>query len=77
MLALRSDLRIVEVRGNLDTRLKKLRDGEFDALTVAVAGLERFDRLGELDQVFEVGECTPAAGSAMPKGANMQAISDR
>jgi hydroxymethylbilane synthase len=61
LLALRSDLRIVGVRGNLDTRLKKLRDGEFDALTVAIAGLERLDRLGELDQAFEVDECTPPA----------------
>lgn len=62
LLALRSDLRIVPVRGNLDTRLRKLRDGEFEALTVAVAGLERLGRLHELDQVFEVDECTPAVG---------------
>lgn len=62
ILALRSDIKIVPVRGNLDTRLRKLRDGEFDALTVAVAGLERLDRLHELDQAFEVHECTPAAG---------------
>jgi hydroxymethylbilane synthase len=65
LLALRADLRIVEVRGNLDTRLKKLRDGDFDALTVAVAGMERMGRLGELDQVFEVDECTPAAGQGV------------
>jgi hydroxymethylbilane synthase len=62
LLALRPDVRIVPVRGNLDTRLRKLRDGEFDALTVAVAGLERLDRLHELDQAFEADECTPAAG---------------
>jgi hydroxymethylbilane synthase len=62
MLALRPDVRIVPVRGNLDTRLRKLRDGEFDALTVAVAGLQRFERLQELDQAFGVDECTPAAG---------------
>jgi hydroxymethylbilane synthase len=62
MLALRHDLSIVPVRGNLDTRLRKVRDGEFDALTVAVAGLERLGRLHELDQAFEVDECTPAVG---------------
>jgi len=62
LLALRGDLQIVDVRGNLDTRLQKLRDGAFDSLTVAVAGVERLDRLGELDQVFEVDECTPPAG---------------
>lgn len=60
--ALRPDLRILPVRGNLDTRLRKLRDGELDALVVAVAGLERLGRLGELDQAFEADECTPAAG---------------
>lgn len=62
LLALRSDLQITPIRGNLDTRLRKLRDGEIDALTVAVAGLDRLGRLGELDQALEVDECTPAAG---------------
>jgi hydroxymethylbilane synthase len=62
LLALRSDLQITPIRGNLDTRLRKLRDGEIDALAVAVAGLERLGRLDELDQALEVDECTPAAG---------------
>jgi hydroxymethylbilane synthase len=62
LLALRSDLLVTPIRGNLDTRLRKLRDGEIDALTVAVAGLERLGRLGELDQALEADECTPAAG---------------
>lgn len=62
LLALRSDIEIAPVRGNLDTRLRKLRDGELEALTVAVAGLERLGRLGELDQALEADECTPAAG---------------
>ena len=62
LLALRDDLKMAPIRGNLDTRLRKVRDGEFDALTVAIAGLERLGRLGELDQGLEVDECTPAAG---------------
>jgi hydroxymethylbilane synthase len=62
LLALRPDLRILPVRGNLDTRLAKLRAGEFDALTLAVAGLARLGRLDELDHVFEADECTPPAG---------------
>ena len=62
LLALRSDLTMTPIRGNLDTRLRKLRDGEIDALTVAIAGLERLGRLAELDQALEVDECTPAAG---------------
>jgi hydroxymethylbilane synthase len=62
LLALRNDLQMVPIRGNLDTRLRKVRDGEVDALTVAIAGMERLNRLSELDQALEVDECTPAAG---------------
>jgi hydroxymethylbilane synthase len=62
LLALRCDLQMAPIRGNLDTRLQKLRGGEIDALTVAVAGMERLGRLAELDQVLEADECTPAAG---------------
>jgi hydroxymethylbilane synthase len=62
LLALRNDLQMVPIRGNLDTRLRKVRDGEVDALTVAIAGMERLRRLSELDQALEVDECTPAAG---------------
>ena len=39
--AIRSDLRVLDVRGNVDTRLKKLETGEFEALILAVAGLRR------------------------------------
>jgi hydroxymethylbilane synthase len=46
----RPDLRIQMLRGNLDTRLRKLRDGEFDAIVLAAAGLKR---MGWLDQVTE------------------------
>lgn len=62
LLALRPDLTILPVRGNLDTRLRKLRDGELEALVLAVAGLARLGRLDELDQVFDVESCTPAVG---------------
>jgi hydroxymethylbilane synthase len=41
LLALRSDLRIEPLRGNIDTRIKKLRAGEFDAIVLAMAGLKR------------------------------------
>jgi hydroxymethylbilane synthase len=62
LLALRDDLQMTPIRGNLDTRLRKLHDGEIEALTVAIAGMERLGRLAELDQALEVDECTPAAG---------------
>ena len=62
LLAMRPDLRVSPILGNLDTRLAKLQAGEFDALILAVAGLERLGRRDELAQVFEVDECTPCVG---------------
>ena len=56
--ALRDDLDVVEVRGNIDTRLRKLRDGEYDALVLALAGLRRLGL--EADGVLD--ELVPAAG---------------
>jgi hydroxymethylbilane synthase len=41
LLALRPDLEVVELRGNVDTRLRKLRDGQADAVLLAAAGLQR------------------------------------
>ena len=62
LLAMRADLRVSPIRGNLDTRLAKLHAGEFDALTLAVAGLARLGRPDELAQVFAADECTPCVG---------------
>jgi hydroxymethylbilane synthase len=56
----REDLDLVEVRGNVDTRLRKLACGEYEALVLAVAGLERLGRLHEAGGVLE--ELVPAAG---------------
>ena len=44
LLALRPDIAVVELRGNVDTRLRKLAAGEVDAIVLACAGLERLDR---------------------------------
>jgi hydroxymethylbilane synthase len=44
LLHRRSDLRVVEIRGNVDTRIRKVREGEADALILARAGLERLER---------------------------------
>ena len=58
LCAIRADLDVVDVRGNVDTRLRKLADGEFDALVLAAAGLERLGR--GPDGVLD--ELVPAAG---------------
>jgi hydroxymethylbilane synthase len=44
LLALRPDLDVVDMRGNVDTRLRKLAEGEYDAIVLALAGLERLGR---------------------------------
>jgi hydroxymethylbilane synthase len=58
--AAREDLEVVEVRGNVDTRLRKLAEGDLDALVLARAGLERLGRLSEAGGVID--ELVPAAG---------------
>jgi hydroxymethylbilane synthase len=60
LLALREDLDVVDLRGNVDTRLRKLATGEVDALVLACAGLERLGRVDEAGGVLD--ELVPAAG---------------
>jgi len=62
LLALRPDLRIEGIRGNVETRLRKVDEGEYDGVALAVAGLERLGLLGRATQVFEVAEVIPAPG---------------
>ena len=60
ILSLRPDLKIKNLRGNVETRLKKLDAGEFDAIILAAAGLER---LGHAERIRELlTEIIPAAG---------------
>jgi hydroxymethylbilane synthase len=60
--ALRPDLRIEPLRGNLDTRLRKLDDGQYDAIVLAAAGLKRLGLATRIRSVFETNEMLPAAG---------------
>jgi hydroxymethylbilane synthase len=60
--ALRPDLKIEPLRGNLDTRLRKLDDGQYDAIVLAAAGLKRLGLAGRIRQLFETTEMLPAAG---------------
>ena len=62
LLALRPDLTFVELRGNVDTRLRKLEAGACEALVLACAGLDRLGRTESVHQRFEVDELTPAPG---------------
>jgi hydroxymethylbilane synthase len=65
ILALRSDARVESIRGNVDTRLRKVEAGEYDAAVLAVAGLERLGLLDRAAQVFSAEEVLPAAGQGV------------
>ena len=60
--ALRPDLRIEPLRGNLDTRLRKLDEGLYDAIVLAAAGLKRLGLHERIRAVFEPSVMLPAAG---------------
>jgi hydroxymethylbilane synthase len=60
--ALRPDLRIEPLRGNLDTRLRKLDEGQYAGIVLAAAGLKRLGLAERIRHVFEPIEMLPAAG---------------
>ena len=60
--ALRPDLVLQDLRGNVDTRIRKLHEGACDAIVLAVAGLERLGRRGEATEVLEADAFLPAPG---------------
>ena len=62
LLEARPDLRIEPLRGNLDTRLRKLDDGGFDAIVLAAAGLVRLGLAERIRSRFEPAQMLPAAG---------------
>jgi hydroxymethylbilane synthase len=62
LLALRPDLEIVELHGNVDTRLSRLDAGDFDGLVLAAAGLRRLGREAEVAFEFDPDQLTPAPG---------------
>ena len=58
----RHDVRIAPLRGNLDTRLRKLDEGGFDAIVLAAAGLKRLELASRIRLAFEPAQMLPAAG---------------
>lgn len=60
--SLRPDLQIEPLRGNLDTRLRKLDEGQYDAIVLAAAGLKRLGLASRIRATFDTTEMLPAAG---------------
>jgi hydroxymethylbilane synthase len=62
ILAVRPDLVVQSIRGNLDTRIAKLRDGKFDAIILAVSGLKRVNLSDEISEYLSTAAMLPAVG---------------
>jgi hydroxymethylbilane synthase len=62
LLAIRPDIRAVEFRGNVDTRLRKLAEGQVDAILLAAAGLDRLEKTDWVRERLEPHHFCPAAG---------------
>ena len=64
LLAMRPDLEIISLRGNVQTRLRKLKEGEFDAIILAMAGVNRLNLRSEVAHIvpFELDQMVPAMG---------------
>ena len=62
---LRPDIEIVEIRGNVDTRVRKASEGTCDGVVLATAGLMRLGRGEVITSRFSLGEMTPAAGQGI------------
>jgi hydroxymethylbilane synthase len=65
LVRLRRDLTFAEIRGNVDTRLKKLDEGQYDAIVLAACGLRRLGKEDRITQSFEPDEmlCAPGQGA--------------
>ncbi len=60
--AARPDLTVLDIRGNVDTRLRKLAEGRYDAIVLAAAGLLRLGREAEITEWFTPAQMLPAVG---------------
>jgi hydroxymethylbilane synthase len=65
LASLTADAQFVPIRGNLDTRLRKLDTGDYDALVLAAAGLRRLERGARISALLPVQLCVPAPGQGI------------
>ena len=62
---LRNDLEIVTMRGNIDTRIKKLKNHEYDAIVLSLAGIQMLNLINEVKEVFTTEQMLPAIGQGV------------
>ncbi len=65
LLALRRDISVEPLRGNVNTRLRKLEDGEYDAIVLACAGLQRLGLASHISETFSPQQMLPAAAQGV------------
>ena len=59
---LRDDLKVIPMRGNIDTRIRKLKDKEFDAIVLSLAGIKMLNLKNEVKEIFTTRQMLPAIG---------------
>jgi hydroxymethylbilane synthase len=59
---LRNDIEIIPMRGNIDTRIKKLKNKEFDGIVLSLAGIQMLNLLHEVKEIFTIDQMLPAIG---------------
>jgi len=59
---LRSDIKIVPMRGNIDTRIEKLKNKEFDAIVLSLAGIQMLNLINQVKEIFSIEQMLPAIG---------------
>lgn len=62
---LRNDLNIISMRGNIDTRIEKVKEGIYDSIVLAYAGLKRLGFHNHVSEIFEKDKMLPAAGQGV------------
>jgi len=62
---LRKDIEIISMRGNIDTRIKKLKSGEFDAIVLSLAGIKMLNLENEVKEIFTTEQMLPAVGQGV------------
>ena len=65
LMALRPDIRVEPLRGSINTRLQKLEDGQYDAIILACAGLERLGLEAHISEIFSPDQMLPAAAQGV------------
>ena len=63
--SLRKDINVISMRGNIDTRIRKLKNNEFDAIILSLAGVQMLNLEKEVKEIFSIDQMLPAVGQGV------------